>query len=362
MKKNKPIIDETTLTEVKVVDIKDDNDIMTTIKIPFRCFDVDKLLLIDCQRQYSILVKSALCRLLEGSNVNDTREYLNHKLNNVNDLDTRFSENAILDAQALIKKMNKEYKKAIKKNKNLTWEEFIKKKENRICFRRKNLEKRSKGEITKEEFKENKYLPVTNYGETGEKGNRKFYLDMEKNECVFKLNRNKHLHLKLCKTNKNYLNELIKIQQLMEGCNLAVTFKVDKNYLHISYKPIKNADEEITKLALMDNRIVGVDLNPSNIGLSTLEFKKDLVDYEFVLKDKRFIDIVEINKLPKNKRKRAYIGIVDSIVSYLKSFNTKNIALEDLHMPSKDHGKGKALNNCLNKWNRNLIINKLTLR
>jgi predicted transposase len=121
MKKNKPIIDETTLTEVKVVDIKDDNDIMTTIKIPFRCFDVDKLLLIDCQRQYSILVKSALCRLLEGSNVNDTREYLNHKLNNVNDLDTRFSENAILDAQALIKKMNKEYKKAIKKNKNLTW-------------------------------------------------------------------------------------------------------------------------------------------------------------------------------------------------------------------------------------------------
>jgi IS605 OrfB family transposase len=145
----------------------------------------------------------------------------------------------------------------------------------------------------------------------------------------------------------------------MEECKLAVTFKIDKNYLHISYKPIKNTEEEITKLALMDNRIVGVDLNPANIGLSTLEFKKDLADYEFVLKDKRFIDIVEINKLTKNKRKRAYIGIVDSIISYLKAFNTKNIALEDLHMPSKDHGKGKALNNCLNKWNRNLIINNL---
>lgn len=115
-------------------------------------------------RQYTILVKSYYNRLLKGYSDKEIRLYLK-SLNNINDLDSRFIENAIIDSKAI-------------------------QKENKVIFNRFNFIKRLKDKISKDEFKENKYLPIVNYDETQQHGNRKFKLDLDNNKIIFKLNNN----------------------------------------------------------------------------------------------------------------------------------------------------------------------------
>lgn len=115
-------------------------------------------------RQYTILVKSYYNRLLKGYSDKEIRLYLK-SLNNINDLDSRFIENAIIDSKAI-------------------------QKENKVIFNRFNFIKRLKDKISKDEFKENKYLPIVNYGETQQHVNRKFKLDLDNNKIIFKLNKN----------------------------------------------------------------------------------------------------------------------------------------------------------------------------
>ena len=74
---------------------------MITIKLPYK----SKYNFVDLQRQYSILVKSCYNRLLDKFTDKDIRLYCK-TLNNVSDLDSRFVENAILDAKS-IQKENK---------------------------------------------------------------------------------------------------------------------------------------------------------------------------------------------------------------------------------------------------------------
>ena len=338
--------------------IQDDNDIQTTIKqkIRFTSLD-DRLFCFDLQRQYTILLKSAYARLAEGMNKKDTYAYLS-TLKNVNDLDSRIVDTAIQEAKGMLAKEIKAFEKLNKKLKKekkelLTWTEY--EKTHRMVFRRKNLYKRSKGYITKEQFKENKYLPLCNYGETARKGNRKFALDMENKRLIFKLNNDKHIYLKFPPLSTNRFQELCLIQQLMEQKKISVTFKLDKNDIHISYKPITKRIKNLTK----DSRCLAIDANPSCLGVSILEFNDN---NEFKILDKFTVFLDDIKKLPKVKRDFEFIQISKQIINFMKAYHVGNLMLEDLNMESKDHGKGKALNKCLNSWNRNLMFNNLLKR
>ena len=141
----------------------------------------------------------------------------------------------------------------------------------------------------------------------------------------------------------------------MELNELKVSFKLDKKYVYISYEPIKSKN----KIELKDNRIMGLDLNPNNIGISILEFNGN--DYKVIYNS--FIDLYENNKLYKNKKDYNLIMISKQIIQLMKSYHVKNISLEDLTMKSKNHNKGKKYNKlCNNDWNRNLFVNNLIKR
>jgi len=298
---------------------------MITIKLPYTSeYDIS-----DLMRQYTILVKSCYTKLLKGLDEKEIRLYLK-TLNNVGDLDSRFAENAIIDAKSI-------------------------QKEKKVIFNRFNFIKRSKNKLSKDEFKENKHLPILNYGEILKKGNRKFKLDINNNKIIFKLNRHNHIDINLPKLKHNYKRELQHIQVLMELCELKVSFKLDKKFVYISYESIKLEND----IQLKDNRIMGLDLNPNNIGISILEFKED----DFKIIHTSYIDLTENNKLLKNKKDYNIIMISKQIIQLIKSYNVKNISLEDLTMKSKNHNKGKKLNKlCNNTWNRNLFVNNLIKR
>lgn len=298
---------------------------MKTIKLPFKTNNSE--LIVDLQRQYTILVKSGYNRLLEGKTDKEIRVYLKG-LNGVEDLDSRFTENVILDIKGF-------------------------QKENKMIFRRLNFFNRSKDKISKKEFKENKYLPIVNYGEKSTNGNRKFKLDLLNNKVIFKLNRKKHIDLILPNLKNNLTKELFEIQELMENKQISVTFKIDKDKIFISYEP--PVKEEII---LKDNRILGIDLNPNWIGLSILEFKGQ--NYEIIHKSS--IDLTKINKFKTDKKNYELIIVSKQIINLMKSFNVGNISVEYLNMASKNHNKGKSLNKLLNSWNRNLLVDNLIKR
>jgi IS605 OrfB family transposase len=298
---------------------------MKTIKLPFKTSEIE--LLQDLQRQYTILVKSSYKRILNKLNEKEIRLYLK-TLNNVQDLDSRFLENAIIDAKSF-------------------------QNENKIIFKRENFFKRFKNKVTKDIFKENKYLPIVNYGELSQKGNRKFKIDLENNKIVFKLSRYKHIDLFLPKLKINYQRELQVLQDLMEQKKICVSFKIDKNYIFISYEPIEHQI-----ITYKNNRIMGLDLNPNNIGLSILEFKGE----EFEIIYKSFIDLTKINTFKTNKKSYELIMISKQIIQVMKSFNVGNLAVEDLNMKSKDHSRGRKNNKLLNSWNRNSVVNNLIKR
>jgi len=298
---------------------------MITIKLPYK----SEYNITDLMRQYTILVKSCYNKLLKGFNEKDIRLYLK-SLNNIQDLDSRFIENAIIDSKAI-------------------------QKDNKVIFNRFNFIKRSKNKISKNEFKENKYLPIVNYGEIQQHGNRKFKLDMNNNKIIFKLNKKNHIDINLPKLKANYKRELQKIQSSMELNELKVSFKLDNKYIYISYEPIKYDNT----LQLKDNRIMGLDLNPNNIGISILEFKNN--NYNII--HTCFIDLFENNKLHKNKKDYNVIMISKQIIQLMKSYHIKNISIEDLNIKTKNYNKGKKYNKlCNNDWNRNLFVNNLIKR
>ncbi len=336
-----------------IIDLKDENDIFTTKHFPIT-FDTteDKENCIDYQRQYTILVKSAYNRLMEGMKHDDTYHYLS-TLKGIQDLDTRFYENAILDAKALIEALKDKFKEAKKINKSLIYADFIKQKENIVRFRNDNFTKRYKNIISKDVFKENKYLPFTNYGEKAEKGNRKFYIDLDNNKVVLKLSKNKHINLNLPKLKTKLYKDLCMLEELMENNQIAVTFKLDKNELYISYKPIIQQ-----KIYLKDNRILAFDLNPNYIGYSILEFNG--IDFTIIKAD--CIELKEINDGNTNQKSNGLIKVSKQLIQVMKSYSVGNIAIDDVSISSKDYGKGAALNSCLNKWNRNIIVNNIKKR
>jgi IS605 OrfB family transposase len=351
-------LDFTVNVDIIIPEEEDNNDIQMTIKTGFRFETLqDRLDCIDYQRQYSILLKSAYVRLLAGMNHNDVYAYLTKELKNVNDLDTAFAITAMQEAKAMVtkekkafKKLNKELSK--KKKELLTWEGYIK--THRTVFRRKNLYKRSKGFISEEKFKHNKNMPLCNYGELAKKGNRKFALDMLNNRVIFKLHEDKYIYLILPKLRQNRYKELCLVQLLMEQNKLKATFKIDKNELFISYEPITKELKNNT----LDNRIIGLDVNPSEIGVAILEFDGE----EFKILYKICIFMADILKLKKDERDNEYILIAKQIEMIMKAFHVRNIALEDINIEGKDYGKGAALNVCLNQWNRNLMFDNIRKR
>jgi len=298
---------------------------MKTIKLPY----ISSYNFIDLMRQYTIMIKSCYNKIIDNVNDKDIRLHIK-SLKNIDDLDTRFIENALLDAKSL-------------------------QKDNKIIFNRNNFFKRLNDKIDKNTFKNNKYLPLVNYGEKSCKGNRKFKLDLDNNKIIFKLNKNEHIDIFLPSLKQNYFKELYKIQELMEQNEIKVSFKLDQKHIYISYEPLKN---EI--INLKDNRILGLDLNPNNIGISILEFYKNN-DFKIIYKSN--ISLFNNNKLEKNKKNYNIIMISKQIIQLMKSYNVKNIAVEDLYMKSKQHGKGRWYNKlCNNDWNRNLFINNLKKR
>ena len=330
---------------------------MQTIKLKYSISsNEDQLLLNEYIMQYNSVYRVAFNKFQKEQKFKPS---ILQNLNNIELLDSWFIQSASYDAKFL----------------------YSLNETNKVIFGgKKNFFNRLKGLITKEQYKQNRLVPLTSFGEksSGTKhvhGNRKFKLDETLQFIILKLKERK-IQLNLpTRLHQNIKSQLINIYKHQVQDDIAITYKIDLNYVYIQF------DEEIVlqkkqHYKQIQNRVLALDLNPNYIGWSIVDWKsetefkviksgiysiKDLNDKDFKLKKKKLKSSSPERIYLSNKRHHETLQISKSIINKAIYYRCQIVSIEDLKINSDDKNKGKKFNKLINNlWNRNVLVNNLT--
>ena len=290
-----------------------------TYKIEYKCNED----LYEIIKQYNNVLHFTYNRFKDNNFKLSTKEITKSQksLNNINYMNSHLLNSSIYDSKT------------------------YKDKEKVIFGGKYNFIKRCKNKIDKEEFNKKRLLPLTSIGEKNYKGNRLFQI-ITTNNILFKLNKKYHYNLELINVGKKRRKELEKLISLQNNKMLPITYKLDLNYIYISfdYSFIKEYNYQVKK-----NRIISIDMNPNYIGYSIIDWKsetkyyivevgsyslKSLNDYENSLKvssdskEKEYI---------KNKRNHEVIHIVYELFKLCNHYKCQIFSIEYLNIKSKDN-------------------------
>ncbi len=341
---------------------------MITIKLKYDVNQEYQSLIQKYQRQYSSMLHVFYQQLSKETELQPEYSYLKSdsilkqkfkQLNNIDLMNDWFCRSAIGEAYQLLKS-NKD-------------EEGNKTKV--IFGGKRNFIRRCKGLITREQFLNNKKLnPIYSIGTCKPyKGNQKFEIKEDLETIIFKPDRQTHIELKLHL--QNYKQKLKKLYLRQQSKDLPITYKLDQNYVYISYEEDKL---ESVKYKQIENRVLALDLNPNYIGWSIVDWKsekefkviksgiysiKDLNDKDLKLKKKKLKSSSPKKIYLTNKRNHEILEIAKNIINKAIYYKCQIVSIEDLKIKSDDKNKGKKFNKLVNNlWNRNALVNNLQKR
>ena len=238
--------------------------------------------------------------------------------------------------------------------------------------------KRCQHKISKEEFQEQKLIPLYIVGEKSRYGNRKVAIDLENNKILLKLNKQTQIELTIPEvSSNNHKLYLEKLDELTKKKQLPLTFSINQEHIFLTFDELRlTGIQEIKK---KNNRIMSLDLNPNYVGYSIIDWiNKD----KYKIIKTGIFSFLEINKKEnkvkknfkkferneqhqylKNKRNHEIVEVIKKLVNIAKSHNVESFSVEKLKMSPKDHGRGKRYNKlCNNSWNKSLFRNQLIKR
>lgn len=323
---------------------------MITLKIKYAVENKsDNQVISDYQKQYNNLLHLFYNRLKEGVS-ETTCKHLQY--NNLDLMKSWFRQSCVKDSSFLLKSREET---VLFGGKHLYYD-----------LLRKN--------ITKEEFKEKRLVPLCSMGEGRRNGNRLFRLSEDCYSVIFSPTSKQKMKLNLIGVGNRIkiLKKLYIHQQLKD---IPITYKLDKKYVYISFDE-KILKEEIVKP--IQNRIISIDMNPNYIGWSVIDWKDG---NQFNIINKGVISLKEINdiehkymklKLSSNSKKRKYLNnkrqhetleVSKFLVDIAKHYRCECFGIEDLSIKSKDNKQGKSFNKLVNNnWCRNKLVNNLRKR
>ena len=322
---------------------------MQVLKIKYQTNKKSLDIIRDYIRQYSSVQHFVYNRIQEGKLQKDIKQQIK-LLNNIDLLDSWFIQCSFYD---------------------------IPKVDNVIFGGKKNYFQRLKNNISKEEFKQKRLSPIYSIGEVVNKGikaNRKFHIEQDIENIIFKPNKLTKINLELIGLNKRK-QILSKLYQKQERHEIKIAYKLDLEYIYIIFNEtdIYNYETKFIK-----NRVLSLDLNPNYIGWSIVDWKsenefnviksgiysiKKLNDKDFDLKNKGYCSESNERKYISDKRNFETLQIVKNIVNKSIYYKCQIISIEDLNIKSKDLDKGKRLNKLINNsWCRTTFANNLTKR
>ena len=305
----------------------------------------EKELILKYIKNYNNVLRFTVNRLQEDPSLKTSQISSMHRgMNNVL-IDTHLQGSAIYDAKTVINRIGN----------------------NKIVFGGKKLMvSRCKGNISHEEWSLKRLSPLCSVGQANMKGNRKFSI-MLPSQIVFKPTRKEHIILTLPKQNKRATRELEFLISLQEQKKIPVTYKLDTEYIYISYD--YNVMQKFFKPNKKKrNRVMAVDLNPNYIGYSVVDWNGEL-NYRIV--DKGVFSLKELNdteiklKVSSDDSRKKYI--INKRLHEIKQFSKELVGkanhygceifgIENLTIKPKDAKRGTLFNRlCNNLWNRNKV-------
>lgn len=321
---------------------------MIALKIKYIAEESDIQVIADYQRQYNNLLHLFYNRLKDG--VSET-ECKHLELNNLYLMKSWLRQSCVKDASFLLKN------------------------EETVLFGGKHLYyDLLRHNISKEEFRERRLVPLCSIGEARRNGNRLFRLSEDCYSIIFSPVAKNKIKLNLIGVG-NRIKALQKLYTHQQLKDIPITYKLDKKFVYISF------DESILQKDLVkpiQNRIFSIDMNPNYVGWSVLNWKSS---DEFKIVNSGVISLKNINviehnlkelKLPSTSKERKYLNnkrqhetleVSKFLVNIAKHYRCECFGVEDLSIKSKDSKQGKSFNKLVNNnWCRNRLINNLRKR
>ena len=314
---------------------------MKTINLPYTCSDDDRSFIKDEIRKSSNMVRYAFNRYKDSKSEKDIR-LLSKSLSNVPS-DSWFIQCAIKKAIYL----------------------FLSNKEKVIFGGKFNFFRRLKHKLDKDIFKENRLLGIYSQGETSKVGSRKFQLDISNNQIIFKFSKSKHINLKLPILHKNYLYELINLEEQCKQklSNFSVELKLDRICITFDDSKIY-----CSNYVGNSNVVAGVDMNPNWIGFSISKWKsgkrkillEEQYDLSYFTRNLHKASDDAKSKHQNNKQIFELKEIAKDIIKKCKYYKVGKFGIEDLSFKTGNTGKGKSFNRLTkNKWKHEALVSAL---
>jgi hypothetical protein len=289
--------------------------------VSIKCKIVNNIEIDDYVRQFNNVKRFAFNRFKDGYGFSQINK-LTKALNNLELLDASLIEGAMMKAKEVYD-LNKN-KKVIFGGKS----EFIK-----LKYKKENSKP----------LKKNVNLWIA--GKCIDKGNRKFNFDFENNTVVFKPSRGIKIPIIFKEPSKNQKKLLLKAHELTRVKGVSISVNVSNEYITFTLEEniIKETHNPII------NRILAIDSNPENIGLSIIDWKEG----SKTTIHKEVIDLKELRDLSSNKKHHEIFSVSQRIANLAKRYQCELVCHEKLVIKSKDNGKGKLFNRLVNNnWNR----------
>lgn len=328
---------------------------MKTIK----CKLVNKIDISEYLRKYNSVLHIAYNCLKDGISQSEIKKLVNPKFKGLNSF---IIQNAIIQAQGILDSYQDRKQKFEVKNPN--------KKLKEVYFGgRKNLKDYLNKRISKEEFRQNRLMPMSISGETRQKGNRLFNLNIDNSEVIFKPNRGVKIPIQFV-CSKKQKEELLKIQKLCLEYKFSVAISLNNENISFCFDEEKLYENQCYFENLNENRVLGIDQNPNYLGISIIEFDKN---NNFKVLHKQVFDLSKLTKKSGksssdkkskylvNKRKFETINLAYEVDHLIKHWKCKKVVIEELSFKNQSL-RLKGLNRlCKNSWNRCLFETKLKM-
>lgn len=231
--------------------------------------------------------------------------------------------------------------------------------------------KRCQHKISRDEFLLKRLSPIYSVGTSGKdamKGNQKFYINQDLKSVLFKPSRNIHINLVFPELRPNYKEILSKLFVLQERKAIPISYKLDLDYVYIMFDE-ERLNEEFKQQKQIQNRILGIDLNPNFIGWSIVDWfsetefkviKSGIYSLKFLNDKDNALDQLGLDSSSKerkhisNKREYEVYEVSKHLINIALKYQVGLVSVEDLHsLKSKDQKKGKKINKLINnQWNR----------
>jgi hypothetical protein len=257
-------------------------------------------------------VRAAISGLINYNIDNKGKKYIDPNTYQSMPTDAHFINSAVIYAEGI-------YKASIENGQDT------------LTFNQKAFDKYNKGEITKDQLKEERLFPIYSVGEANQKGNRKYnFLNHKKLE--FKPNKKEHFIFYL-NPSPNQEKYLLEIYRLANNKNAPITIMIDKKYIYLSF----DIDHMNKNNRVCENkRVLGIDLNPNSLGLVIKDeekiYKAEKIDFSDLrlYTRKGFASDSEEKIYLNNKKNHEVIESAYYVVDLAEKYKCEAISIEIL--------------------------------